>query len=90
MHQHHIPLFTFTLSGRGSIGPEALQELWVRACGTSNVSVGRKVPYRAQDERPVYTLYAQQGLADLDVVERRLRDLFESAKLRASLTAVHA
>jgi hypothetical protein len=28
---HHIGLFTFTLSGTASIGPQALRALWAKA-----------------------------------------------------------
>jgi hypothetical protein len=89
MAQHQIALFTFTLGSAESIGPAALRDMWVRACGTSNVSVGRRPPSESFRDRPVYTLYAPQGLADVREVELRLRRMLESAHLHASLSAVH-
>ena len=90
MAQHQIALFTFTLGNTESIGPAALRDMWMRACGTSNVSVGRRAPAETFRDRPVYTLYAPQGLADIRDVDLRLRRMLESAHLHASLTALHA
>jgi hypothetical protein len=90
MSKHHIPLFTFTLSNTESIGPEPLRELWARASGTSNVSVGRRAPFGAHRDRPVYTLYAPQSLANLHDVELRLRGLLEAAHLHAAVTPLHS
>lgn len=90
MSRHQIALFTFTLGGSESIGPAALRDMWMRATGSSNVSVSRRTPGETFRDRPVYVLYAPQDLADLHGVESRLRRLLESAHLRASLTAVHA
>jgi len=87
MSKHQIALFTFTLSGDGSIGPDALREIWKRASESNNVSVGRKLLHGNQD-RPVYTLYAPQGLADLRGVEMRLRRLLEATHLNASLSVL--
>lgn len=89
MSKHQIALFNFTLRGGGSIGPAALCEIWKRASGTNNVSVGRKVLH-GDEGRPVYTLYAPQNLADLHGVEMRLRRLLEAEHLNASLSALHA
>ncbi|TYT23558.1 MULTISPECIES: hypothetical protein [Luteimonas] len=87
MANYQIALFTFTLSGDRSIGPTALTELWMRACGTSDVGVDRKESHR--EGRPVYTLYASRNLADLQGVETRLRTLLESAHLNASISPVY-
>lgn len=89
MSKHQIALFTFTLNGGGSIGPTPLRDMWRRASGTSEVSVGRKLLHGNQ-QRPVYTLYAPQNLADLRGVEMRLRKLFEAAHLNASVVPLAA
>ncbi|MBB6064107.1 hypothetical protein [Pseudoxanthomonas broegbernensis] len=89
MSKQQIALFTFTLRSGGSIGPAALREIWKRASGTDDVSVGRKVLH-GNEGKPVYTLYASQGLADLRAVEMRLRGLLEAAHLNASLNVLHA
>ncbi len=89
MTQHHIALFNFTLGNAESIGPAALRELWMRASGIANVSVGRKAPYGGQRDRPVYTLYAPQSLGNLRDVELRLRGMLEAAHLHASLSVLH-
>ena len=86
MSQHQIALFTFTLGSAESIGPHALRRLWAIASGTGNVSVGRKESQWGNGNRPVYTLYAPQGLGDLRDVELRLRRALEAAHLHASLT----
>lgn len=90
MPKHQIALFTFTLGNTESIGPAALRDMWVRACGTSNVSVSRRPPADSFRDRPVYTLYAAQDLPGLRDVELRLRHMLESVHLHASLTALHA
>lgn len=90
MSEHHIALFTFTLGSAESIGPDALRQMWARACGSPNVSVDRKTPYGGPRDRPVYTLYAPQSLANLRDVELRMRGLLEAAHLHASLTVLHA
>lgn len=81
-----IPMFRFTLGPKQSIGPAQLQTLWMRACQTSNVSVGRSTA----DGRPLYSLYASQHLEDLALVELRLRRLLDDNKLNASLIALHS
>lgn len=90
MSQHQIAMFTFTLGNTESIGPAALRILWARATGTANVSVGRREAGGGFRDRPTYTLYAPQSLANLREVELRLRGLFEEAHLHASLTSLHA
>lgn len=87
MTSYQIPLFTFTLGSRESIGPDALRMLWMRAAESHKVSVGRKQVARDAD-RPVYTLYASQHLPDLPGVEKRLRALLESSHLNATVNAV--
>lgn len=89
MSSHHIAVFTFTLGGTASIGPQALRALWAKASGIGNVSVGRKESYGSQGQRPVYTLYAPQSLGNLHDVELRLRRALEDAHLHASVTALH-
>ena len=90
MSQHQIALFTFTLGNTESISPVALRDLWVRAAGIGNVSVGRKSPHGSYCDRPTYMLYAPQSLGNLRDVELRLRKLLEDAHLNASLTPLHA
>lgn len=89
MTGQQIPMFTFTLGRRESIGPAALRTLWMRAAESEKVSVGRKL-IAWDGDRPIYTLYASQHLQDLAGVERRLRQLLESSHLNASVNAVHA
>ena len=67
MSQHQIALFTFTLGNTESISPVALRDLWVRAAGIGNVSVGRKSPHGSYRDRPTYMLYAPQSLGNLRV-----------------------
>ena len=54
-----------------------------------NVSVGRKNPEGTWRDRPIYTLYAPQSLANLQEVETRLRRALEDAHLHATLTGLH-
>lgn len=84
--KHQIPLFRLTLGPRQSIGPARLQALWASACQTPDVSVGRT----STDERPTYSLYASQQLANLQDVERRMRRLLDDNHFNASLYALHA
>ncbi len=88
MSKHQIALFTFTLGKGESIGPVPLRELWMRASGTNQASVGRKL-LDGNADRPVYTLYGPQSIGDLRGVELRLRSLLEAAHLRASLSVLH-
>lgn len=90
MPKHQIAMFKFTLGSNESIGPAALQALWVRASGTTNVSVDRREQPGFRPGRPVYTLYAPQGLGDLREVELRLRHLLEAAHVNASLSVLPA
>lgn len=90
MNRHQIALFTFTLGSRESIGPSALREMWIRACGSRNASVGRREPLGGHRDRPVYMLYAEQNLANLREVELEMRRLLEAEHLNASMTALHA
>jgi hypothetical protein len=90
MPNHQVALFTFTLGKDESIGPHALRTLWLQACGTRDIGVSRREPADGQRNRPIYTLYAPQALADLRVIELRLRQLLEAAHLHASLTTLHA
>lgn len=82
-------MFKFTLGNGQSISPSTLQSMWVRACQTPHVSVGRQAGGFGSDGRAVYSLYASQQLPDLPQVELRLRRMFEDAKLAASLVALH-
>jgi hypothetical protein len=90
MSKHQIAMFKFTLGNNESIGPAALRALWVRASGTPNVGVDRRDQPGFRPGRPVYTLYAPQGLDNLREVELRLRRLLEAAHVNASLTILHA
>jgi len=90
MAQHQIALFTFTLGNTESIGPAALRDMWMRACGNRNVSVGRKESLGGHRDRPVYMLYAEQNMPNLREVELEMRRLLETAHLNASLTPLHA
>lgn len=85
---HQALLFRFTLGNDQSIGPAALKRLWSRACETPDVSVGRSQGLRSTD-KPTYSLYAPQHLADLPQIELRLRRILEESNLRASLAPVH-
>ena len=86
--KHQIAMFKFTLGNGQSIGPAALQGLWERCCGTTNVSVGRHAESFGS-RRATYSLYAPQQLPDLAQVEKRLRQMLEARKLSASLIALH-
>lgn len=85
--KHQIAIFRFTLSPHQSIGPAQLRALWAHACQSPNVSVSR---YEGgATGRPTYSLYASQQLANLPLVERRLREALDQHKLRASLIPLH-
>lgn len=86
--KHQIAMFKFTLGNGQSIGPAALQGLWERCCGTTNVSVGRHAESFGGC-RVTYSLYAPQQLPDLAQVEKRLRQMLDARKLSASLIALH-
>lgn len=86
--KHQIAMFKFTLGNGQSIGPAALQGLWERCCGISNVSVGRHAESFG-GRRVTYSLYAPQHLPNLEQVERRLRGMLEDGKLSASLIPLH-
>lgn len=83
--KHHIAIYRLILSPSQTIGPTQLQALWASACQTPDVSVGRTLT----GGRPTYSLYATQRLENLPMVERRLRELLDSSKLRASLIPMH-
>lgn len=85
--KQQIAIFRFTLSQNQTIGPARLQALWTQACQTPHVSVGREEG--VSGGRPTYSLYAQQRLENLPLVEQRLRHLFDQAKLHASLIPLH-
>ena len=82
-------MFKFTLGNGQSISPSALQALWVSASQSKHVSVGRELGGFGEN-RPTYSLYAQQQLADLHQVEMRLRRLLEESKLSAAVIPLHA
>ncbi|QSX77856.1 hypothetical protein [Agrilutibacter solisilvae] len=84
-----IAMFKFTLGTGQSIGPVALQTLWIRACQSPDVSVGRQPARFGAEDRPTYALYASQHLEDLPQIELRLRRLLEESKLRFSLVPMH-
>ncbi|MDR0181990.1 hypothetical protein [Lysobacter arvi] len=84
-----IPMFRFTLGNGQSIGPKALQSLWVQACHQPEATVGC-VPGARVDDKATYSLYAPQGLDGLAEIEMRLRALLNERSLRVSLLCVHA
>jgi len=86
--KHQIAMFKFTLGNGQSIGPVALQKLWERCCGTTNVSVGRHAETFGGN-RVTYSLYAAQHLPDLAQVEKRLRHMLDDGKFAASLIPLH-
>lgn len=86
--KHQIAMFKFTLGNGQSIGPAALQEMWERCCGTTNVSVGRQAESFGRG-RATYSLYAPQQLSNLKQVEMRLRRMLEDRMLSASLIPLH-
>ncbi|GAB3092584.1 hypothetical protein [Lysobacter terrae] len=85
--KHQIAIFRFTLGPHQSIGPAQLHALWAGACQTPHVSVGRHDD-RASG-RPTYSLYASQQLANLPLVEQRLRTALDQHHLRAALIPLH-
>lgn len=87
--KHQIAIFRFTLGNGQSIGPAALQSMWVRACQSPDVTVGRKSSGYADQGRAIYSLYAPPGLGNISQVEQRLRQLFDESGLRASLVSMH-
>jgi hypothetical protein len=86
--KHQIAMFKFTLGNGQSIGPAALQQLWERCCGSTNVSVGRHAETFG-GHRVTYSLYASQHLPDLEKVEKRLRHMLDDSKFAASLIPLH-
>lgn len=84
---HQVEIFRFTLGLGQSIGPAQLQALWTRACQTPQVSVGRR-PGAYGSDKPAYSLYARSDIADVPLIEQRLRQLLELSQLRASLIAL--
>ena len=86
--KHQIAMFKFTLGNGQSISPSALQDLWVRASQSQQVSVGRQAG-PSGDSRPTYSLYASQHLENLSQVELRLRKVLEERNLSASLISLH-
>lgn len=84
--KHQIAIFRFTLGPHQSIGPARLHALWATACQSPEVSVGRALA----GGRHTYSLYASQHLANLQLVEQRLRQLLDDAKLHASLMVLHS
>jgi hypothetical protein len=87
--KNQIAMFKFTLGNGQSISPSALQALWVRASQSPHVSVGRELGGFGEN-RPMYSLYAPQQLANLQQVEARLRRLLEESKLLAVVIPLHA
>nr|WP_157490384.1 hypothetical protein [Lysobacter enzymogenes] len=86
--EHHVEWFQFTLPVDQTIGPEALRALWMRACGSTNVSVQRNSRTILGRRTPVYSLRASARLGGLAVIEARLRGLMQEARLNSKLTAV--
>ncbi|GAA5077297.1 hypothetical protein [Lysobacter panacisoli] len=82
-----IALFKFTISNDQSIGPESLQQIWAKACRTSDIGVGRKAGLRSGD-KPTYSLYGRQNLENLAEIEQRLRASFDEMHLRVSMISL--
>lgn len=82
-----IAIFKFTISNGRSIGPERLQQLWAKACRTTDVGVGRAPGTRDRD-KPTYALYGRQNLENLSEIERTLRASFDAMDLHVSLFRV--
>ncbi len=82
-----ITIFKFTIGNGQSIGPETLQQVWANACRTSDVGVGR-VPGTRQGDKPTYSLYGRQNLANLVEIEKRLLTLFDEMQLHVSVVCV--
>ncbi len=84
-----IEFFRFTLGNDQSISPRTLRDLWADACQSAEVSVGRQVGSFNAGGKVVYSLYADPSLANLALVEQRLRQRMEQAHLRPALIALH-
>lgn len=86
--EHHVEWFQFTLPIDQTIGPEALRALWMRACGSTNVSVQRSSRTVLGQRTPVYSLRASPRLAGLPLVESRLRHLMSEARLNSKISVI--
>lgn len=86
--EHHVEWFQFTLPADQTIGAEALRLLWMRACGSTNISVQRNSRTILGRRTPVYSLRASSRLAGLPSIEARLRGLMQEARLNSKLTLV--
>lgn len=71
-----VPLFSLRLGRDRIIGRSMLQDLWKRACGSSDVEVGATPidPTRSSGGF-IYTLSGLQDTPNLAAVEQRLRVL---------------
>ncbi len=87
MHDH-VEWFQFTLPSDQTIGPDALRLLWMKAVGSTDVSVQRNSRQLLGRRTPVYSLRASARLADLPAIELRLRSLMSDARLHSKLTFV--
>lgn len=87
MAQPSVAMFTFTLSGNGSIGPSDLHELWTKACGVETVRVTRRSRFNSTG-RSIYTLYGPQNLKGVRDIGERVCVLLEARNLRAKLVSL--
>ncbi|ALN85668.1 MULTISPECIES: hypothetical protein [Lysobacter] len=85
---NHVEWFQFTLSNGQTIGPAPLRLIWMEASGTTNVTVLRSQRLLLGKRTAVYSLRASPRLANIRVIEARLRSLLENARLHSVLTAV--
>jgi hypothetical protein len=87
---HHTVLFHLRLNKGQSIGPSALRKLWSTACGSDDVSVSRTTygsDYGGAGN--TYSLYGPPGIANLQGIETRLRQIFaEMSSGTISLTSL--
>jgi len=86
--EHHVEWFQFTLPADQTIGPEALRLIWMKACGSTNISVQRNSRTILGRRTPVYSLRASSRLSGLALIEARLRGLMQEARLNSKLTPV--
>ena len=80
-----IPLLRFRLSGGHSIGHAELLKLWSAACYSTTVSVSRaEFGGSALQAGHVYSLLGPARIEDIHAVERRIRELLQTALPKAT------
>ncbi len=85
----HIALFQFHLRNGQSVGPDKLRRLWASACESTDVSVSRQTRTIGGQSTDLYSLCGSPAMANLPVIERRLRQLLDQARLTAVVTVLH-